>query len=91
MLDNNLGHVHKKSQINMTYLDFSRIFTTKRRNLFQDINFPKSYLLPIRGYSGHKNEIKMIRRGRYSINNFQDSTKKITERKHGLSPKSAFL
>jgi hypothetical protein len=36
---------------------------------------PKSYLLPIRGYSWHKNEIKRIRRGCYSSNNFQDSTK----------------
>jgi hypothetical protein len=54
----------------------------KRRNLFQDSNFPKSYLLPISGYSWHKNEIKMIRRGHYSCNNFQDSTKrKSTEKK----------
>jgi hypothetical protein len=48
----------------------------KRINLFQDSNFPKSYLLPIRGCSWHKNEIKMIRRGHYSSNNFQDSTKR---------------
>jgi hypothetical protein len=47
----------------MTFWEFSRICTVKRRNLFQDSNFPKSYLLPIRGYSWHKNEIKMIRRG----------------------------
>jgi hypothetical protein len=52
-----------------------------RRNLFQDSNFPKSYLSPIRGSSWHKNEIKMIRRGHYSSNNFQDSTKKSTENK----------
>jgi hypothetical protein len=60
----------------MTFWEFSRIFTVKRRNLFWDSNFPKSYLLPIRGYSWHKNEIKMIRRGHYSSNNFQDSTKR---------------
>jgi hypothetical protein len=48
----------------------------KRKNLFQDNNFPKSYLPPIRGYSWHKNEIKMIRRGNYSSKNFQDSTKR---------------
>jgi hypothetical protein len=54
----------------------------QRRNLFQDNNFPKSYLPPIRGSSWHKNEIKMIRRGHYSSNNFQDSTKtKCTENK----------
>jgi hypothetical protein len=57
-------------------------FMVQRRNLFQDSNFPKSYLPPIRGSSWHKNEIKMIRRGDYSSNNFQDSTKiKSTEKK----------
>jgi hypothetical protein len=58
------------------------MFTVQRRNLFQDSNFPKSYLPPIRGSSWHKNEIKMTRRGHYSSNNFQDSTKrKSTEKK----------
>jgi hypothetical protein len=53
----------------------------QRRNLIQDSNFPKSYLPQIRGSSWHKNEIKMIRRGHYSINKFQDSNKrKITEK-----------
>jgi hypothetical protein len=86
------GMCTKKLQINMMFWEFSQIFTAKRINLFRDSNFPKSYLLPIRGYSWHKNEIKMIRRGHYSSNNFQDSIKiKITERKHELSPKSAFL
>jgi hypothetical protein len=47
----------------------------QRRNLFQDSNFPKSYLSQIRGSSWHKNEIKIIRRGHYSSNNFQDSNK----------------
>jgi hypothetical protein len=60
---------------------------------FQDSNIPKSYLAQISGFSWHKNEIKRIRRGYYSSNNFQDSNKrKITESKDiGLSPKSAFL
>jgi hypothetical protein len=54
----------------------------QRRNLFQDSNFPKSYLPQIRGFSWHNNEIKMIRRGHYSSNNFQDSNKrKSTEKK----------
>jgi hypothetical protein len=48
----------------------------QRRNLFQDSNFPKSYLPQIRGSSWHKTEIKMIRRGHCSINNFQDSIKR---------------
>jgi hypothetical protein len=71
-----LGHVHKKSQINTTFWEFSQIFTARHRNLFQDSNFPKSYLPPIRGYSWHKNEIKMISRGHYSSKNFQGSTKR---------------
>jgi hypothetical protein len=54
----------------------------QRINLFQDSNFPKSYLPQIRGSSSHKNEIKMIRRHHYSSNNFQDSNKrKSTEKK----------
>jgi hypothetical protein len=35
----------------------------QRKNLFQDSNFPKSYLPQIRGSSWHNNEIKMIRSG----------------------------
>jgi hypothetical protein len=54
------------------------------RNLFQDSNFPKSYLPPIRGSSWHKNEIKMIRRGHYSSNNLQDSTKRKSSEKKTL-------
>jgi hypothetical protein len=57
----------------------------QRRNLFQDNSFPKSYLPPIRGSSWHKNKIKMIRRGHYSSNNFQDSTKRKSTEKKTLS------
>jgi hypothetical protein len=54
----------------------------QHRNLFQDSNIPKSYLTQIRGFSWHKNEIKMIKKGYYSSNNFQDSNKrKISESK----------
>jgi hypothetical protein len=65
----------------------------QHRKLFQDSNFPKSYLPPIRGSSWHKNEIKMIRRGNYSSNNFQDSTKiKGTENKTlGYLPRMFFF
>jgi hypothetical protein len=54
---------------------------------------PKSYLPPIKGSSWHKNEIKMIRRGHYSSNNFQDSNKrKITEKKTlGYLPRVLFF
>jgi hypothetical protein len=64
----------------------------QHRNLFQDNNFPKSYLPQIRGSSWHKNEIKMIRRVHYSSNNFQDSNKrKITEKTLGYLPRVLFF
>jgi hypothetical protein len=65
----------------------------QHRNLFQDSNFPKSYLTQIRGFSWHNNEIKRIRRGYYSSNNFQDSNKiKSTEnKKMGYLPRVLFF
>jgi hypothetical protein len=66
----------KKSQVQKIYREFSQMFTVQHRNLFQDNNFPKSYLTQIRGFSWHNNEIKKIRRGYYSSNNFQDSNKR---------------
>jgi hypothetical protein len=65
----------------------------QRRNLFQDSNFPISYLPQIRGSSWHKNEIKMIRRCHYISNNFQDSNKrKSTENKTlGYLPRVFFF
>jgi hypothetical protein len=51
--------MHKKSQIKNIFWEFSRIFMVQRRNLFQDSNFPKSYLPKIRGSSWHNKEIKM--------------------------------
>jgi hypothetical protein len=56
----------------------------QRRNLFQDSNFPKSYLPQIRGSSWHKNEIKKIRIGHYSSNNLQDSIKRKSTKKKTL-------
>jgi hypothetical protein len=65
----------------------------QHQNLFQDSNFPKSFLPQIRGSLWHKNEIKMIRRGYYSSNNFQDSNKiKITKNKIiGYLPRVLFF
>jgi hypothetical protein len=65
----------------------------KHKNLFRGSNFPKSYLPPIRGYSWHKNEIKMIRRGHYSSKNFQDSTKRksIENKTLGYLPRVPFF
>jgi hypothetical protein len=68
--------MHKKFQVQKLYREFSRIFMVQHKKLFQDNNIPKSYLTQIRGFSWHKNEIKMIRRGYYSSNNFQESNKK---------------
>jgi hypothetical protein len=69
------------------------MFTVQHRNLFQDNNFPKSYLTKIRGSSWHNNEIKRIRSGYYSSNNFQDSNKrKRTESKIlGYLPRVLFF
>jgi hypothetical protein len=69
------------------------MFTVQHRNLFQDSNFPKSYLPQIRGSSWHKNKIKRIRRGHCSSNNFQDSNKrKISEKKTmGYLPRVLFF
>jgi hypothetical protein len=65
----------------------------QRKNLFQDSNFPKSYLPPIRGSSWHKNEIKMKKRGHYSSNNFQGSTKRKSTKKKilGYLPRVLFF
>jgi hypothetical protein len=65
----------------------------QQRNLFQDSNFPKSYLTQIRGFSWHKIKIKRLRSGYYSINNSQDSNKrKRTEKKTmGYLPRVHFF
>jgi hypothetical protein len=65
----------------------------QHQNLFQDSNFPKSYLTQIRGSSWHNNKIKRIRRGYYSSNNFQYSNKrKSTENKTmGYLPRVLFF
>jgi hypothetical protein len=52
--------MHKKSQVQKIFWEFSQIFTAQHRNLFQDYNIPKSYLTQIRGFSWHNNEIKKI-------------------------------
>jgi hypothetical protein len=76
--------MHKKLQVQKIYREFSRIFTVQHRKLFQDSNIPKSYLTQIRGFSWHNEEIKMIRSGYYSSNNFQDSDKRKSTRNKTL-------
>jgi hypothetical protein len=60
------------------------MFTVKHRKQFQDSNIPKSYLTQIRGFSWDKNEIKRIRSGYYSSNNFQNSNKRKSTRNKTL-------
>jgi hypothetical protein len=85
--------MQKKSQVKMIFWEFSWIFTVQHQNLFQDSNFPKSYLTQIRGSSWLNNEIKRIRSGYYSSNNFQDLNKiKNTEKKIlGYLPRVLFF
>jgi hypothetical protein len=59
---------------------------------FWTTTFPKFYILPIRGYSWHKNEIKRIRKVHYSSNNFPDSTKeKLLKENMGYLPRVLFF
>jgi hypothetical protein len=85
--------MHKKSQVQKIYKEFIQIFTVQQKKLFQDSNIPKSYLTQIRGFSWHNNEIKRIRSGYYSSNNFQDLNKrKSTENKTmGYLPRVLFF
>jgi hypothetical protein len=45
-------------------------------NSFRTATSPNLYLTQIRGFSWHNNEIKRIRSGHYSSNDFQDSNKR---------------
>jgi hypothetical protein len=62
-------------------------------NSFRTATSPNLYLAQIRGFSWHKNEIKMIMSGHYSSNDFQDSNKrKRTESKiMGYLPRVLFF
>jgi ribosomal protein L44E len=65
----------------------------QHQKLFQDINIPKYYLTQIRGFSWHNNEIKRIRSGYYSSNNFQYSNKRKSTKKKilGYLPRVLFF
>jgi hypothetical protein len=62
-------------------------------NSFRTATSPNLYLARIRGFSWHKNEIKRIRSGHYSSNDFEDSNKrKSTENKTlGYLPRVLFF
>jgi hypothetical protein len=62
--------------------NFYEFLQCSTENSFRTATSPNLYLTQIRGFSWHKNEIKMIRSGHYSSNDFQDSNKrKSTEKK----------
>jgi hypothetical protein len=73
--------------------NFHKILRCSTKNSFRTTTSPNLYLTQIRGFSWHKNEIKMIRRGNYSSNDFQDSNKiKSTKNKTlGYLPRVLFF
>jgi hypothetical protein len=54
------------------------------KNSFRTATSPNLYLTQIRGFSWHNNEIKRIRSGNYSSNDFQDSNKRKSTRNKTL-------
>jgi hypothetical protein len=88
-----MGHMHTKSQVQKISENFHEFLRCSTENCFRIATSPNLTSLKLEASLGKKNEIKRIRRGYYSSNNFQDSNKrKSTESKNiGLSPKSAFL
>jgi hypothetical protein len=58
---------------------------------FRTTTSPNLTFLQLEVLSWHENEIKMIRRGHYSSNNFQDSTKRKTTEKKTLGYLSRVL
>jgi hypothetical protein len=73
--------------------NFYEFLRCSTKNSFRTATSPNLYLTRIRGISWHNNEIKRIRRGNYSSNDFQDSNKrKSTENKTlGYLPKVLFF
>jgi hypothetical protein len=62
----------------------------QRRNLFQDSNFPKSYLPQIRGSSWHKNEKKMIEVITVVITSKTQIKEKVLKRKQWIISQECF-
>jgi hypothetical protein len=73
--------------------NFHEFLRCSTENSFRTATSPNLYLTQIRGFSWHNNEIKRIRSGYYSSNNFQDSNKiKSTEKKTlGYLPRVLFF
>jgi hypothetical protein len=73
--------------------NFHEFLRCSTENSFRTATSPNLYLTQIRGFSWHNNEIKLLRRGHYSSNDFQDSNKrKSTEKKIlGYLPRVLFF
>jgi hypothetical protein len=73
--------------------NFHEFLRCSTENSFRTATSPNLYLTQIRGFSWHNNEIKLIRRDHYSINDFQYSNKrKSTEKKTlGYLPRVLFF
>jgi hypothetical protein len=73
--------------------NFHEILQYSTKIYFRTAISSNLYLTRIRGFSWHNNEIKMIRRGHYSSNNFQDSNKRKSNEKKilGYLPRVLFF
>jgi hypothetical protein len=85
--------MHKKYQIKKISENFHKFLRCSREICFRTGTSLNLTSLKLEVLLGPKNEIKMIRRGHYSSNNFQDSNKrKITEKKTlGYLPRVLFF
>jgi hypothetical protein len=71
--------------------NFYEFLRCSTENSFRTATSPNLYLTQIRGFSWHNNEIKIIRRGHYSGNDFQDSNKrKSTKNKQWVISQECF-
>jgi hypothetical protein len=73
--------------------NFHEFLRYSTKNSFRTTTSPNLYLTQIRGFSWHNNEIKMIRIGHYSSNDFQDTNKRksIENRTLGYLPRVLFF
>jgi hypothetical protein len=75
-LDITWGKCTRNSRSKKYTEKFHEYLRCSTENSFRIATSPNLYLTRIRGLSWHKNEIKRIRRGHYSSNDFQDSNKR---------------
>jgi hypothetical protein len=92
-LDITWGICTRNSRSKIYTYNFYEFLWCSIENSFRTATSPNLYLTQIRGFSWHNNEIKRIRSGHYSSNDFQDSNKrKSTEKKIlGYLPRVLFF